>query len=116
MCFSEHGVHVLSDLIGSHVMFVLIGSHVMSVLIGSHVMSVLIGSHVMSVLIGSHVIFEPFLFQGIIGRGIALVGLLEMTEGEVRNLMVRYNADSESICKLNSALRNLKVWTSKFYT
>ena len=54
-----------------------------------------------------------FLLQEILQRGIRLGALLEMSEEEVQSLLHRFNTAEEDITKLNTALRNLKIWTGK---
>nr|XP_022344964.1 kinase suppressor of Ras 2-like isoform X3 [Crassostrea virginica] len=51
--------------------------------------------------------------QEILQRGIRLGALLEMSEEEVQSLLHRFNTAEEDITKLNTALRNLKIWTGR---
>lgn len=51
--------------------------------------------------------------QEILKREIKLGTLLEMTEEEVQSLLQRFNTAEEDITKLNTALRNLKIWTGR---
>lgn len=44
-------------------------------------------------------------------RGLSLDTLLEMSDEEVRNLLLRYETDEEDMIRLTMALRNLKFWT-----
>lgn len=38
-----------------------------------------------------------------------------MTEEEVQSLLQRLNTGEDDITKLNTALRNLKIWTGNFF-
>lgn len=38
-----------------------------------------------------------------------------MTEEEVQSLLQRLNTAEDDITKLNTALRNLKIWTGNFF-
>lgn len=38
-----------------------------------------------------------------------------MTEEEVQSLLQRFNTAEEDITKLNTALRNLKIWTGNIF-
>ncbi|XP_048770279.1 kinase suppressor of Ras 2-like isoform X2 [Ostrea edulis] len=51
--------------------------------------------------------------QEILRRDIKLRTLLDMTEDEVQSLLQRFNTAEEDITKLNTALRNLKIWTGR---
>uniref|UniRef100_K1RWN0 Kinase suppressor of Ras 1 n=1 Tax=Magallana gigas TaxID=29159 RepID=K1RWN0_MAGGI len=51
--------------------------------------------------------------QEILKRDIKLGTLLEMTEEEVQSLLQRLNTAEDDITKLNTALRNLKIWTGR---
>lgn len=53
--------------------------------------------------------------QEILKRDIKLGTLLEMTEEEVQSLLQRLNTAEDDITKLNTALRNLKIWTGNFF-
>ncbi|XP_061189617.1 kinase suppressor of Ras 2-like isoform X5 [Saccostrea echinata] len=51
--------------------------------------------------------------QEILKRDIKLGMLLQMSEDEVQSLLQRFNTAEEDITKLNTALRNLKLWTGR---